>query len=55
MRYMSTHSKFNHEKYNLHQIYLAQGEDRAGNAYGDPTKRYDQMSIDRQKHGKTGH
>ena len=55
MRYMSTRSKFNREKYNLHQIYLAQGQDHAGNVYGDPTQRYDQMSIDRIKHGKTGH
>jgi ectoine hydroxylase-related dioxygenase (phytanoyl-CoA dioxygenase family) len=55
MRYMSTRTKFDEKKYSLHQIYLAQGQDLAGNVYGDPTKKYDQMSIDRIKQGKTGH
>lgn len=39
MRYISTRSRFNHEKYGAgHHIYLARGRDHAGNVYGDPTR-----------------
>lgn len=41
MRYMSTRSKFNVEKYgNSHLIYLARGKDHAGNRYADPGRVY---------------
>jgi len=39
MRYISTRSRFNHEKLGSgHCLYLARGRDHAGNVYGDPTK-----------------
>jgi chlorinating enzyme len=44
MRYMSTSVRFNHEKLgHRHQVYLARGEDRAGNVYGDPTRSYPEL------------
>jgi hypothetical protein len=55
MRFISTCTKFNAEKYHYHQIYLARGQDHAGNVYADPTKTYDEISHYRMKHGKTGH
>ncbi|MEO6876597.1 MAG: phytanoyl-CoA dioxygenase family protein [Opitutaceae bacterium] len=56
MRYISTGVRLNQElvgKY--HNIYLARGEDRAGNIYGDPTKAYPELARFRAKHGKNGH
>ncbi len=55
MRYISTRTQFDAEKFPYHQIYLARGRDHAGNVYADPAKRYDELSQDRVKHGKTGH
>jgi ectoine hydroxylase-related dioxygenase (phytanoyl-CoA dioxygenase family) len=55
MRYISTQTKFNAEKYPYHQIYLARGQDRAGNVYADPTRTYHELSRYRVQHGKTGH
>ena len=55
MRYISTRTKFNSEKHDYHQIYLARGRDHAGNTYADPAKKYEEMSRYRVKHGKTGH
>ncbi|HEX3789128.1 MAG TPA: phytanoyl-CoA dioxygenase family protein [Pseudonocardiaceae bacterium] len=38
MRYIPTTVRFNHEKLgHKHQVFLARGEDRAGNVYADPT------------------
>jgi ectoine hydroxylase-related dioxygenase (phytanoyl-CoA dioxygenase family) len=43
MRYMSTAVKFNEDARRMkHQIYLARGRDRAGNPYGDPTRRWEE-------------
>ena len=40
MRYISAASRFNAQRNHggLHQIYLARGQDRAGNTYADPSK-----------------
>ncbi len=44
MRYMSTSVRFKHEEAgSYHQVYLARGRDRAGNRYGDPTRRYPEL------------
>lgn len=56
MRYISAGVKLNTEmvgKY--HNIYLARGQDRAGNTYGDPSKAYPELARFRAKHGKNGH
>jgi hypothetical protein len=56
MRYISTRTRFNHEKVGAwHQIYLARGRDRAGNRYADPGKSHGEFLRNRQKVGKTGH
>lgn len=55
MRYISTRTKFNSEKYPYHQIYLARGKDHAGNQYADPEKSYEEITRFRAEHGKTGH
>lgn len=56
MRFISTATKFNSEKYGpFHRIFLARGEDRAGNTYGDPSRAYPDLVAERLKHGKGGH
>jgi hypothetical protein len=56
MRYISTRTRFNHEKHGeYHHLYLARGKDHAGNVYGDPSRNYEHMARYRIKHGKTGH
>ncbi|QYM79990.1 phytanoyl-CoA dioxygenase family protein [Horticoccus luteus] len=55
MRYISTRSRLNVEDFPWHQIYLARGQDRAGNAYADPTKAYHEKARFRAAHGKNGH
>jgi len=55
MRYISARTRFNREKHNYHQIYLARGRDRAGNVYGDPTQANHGLLADRMKRGKGGH
>lgn len=56
MRYVSTRCRFAHEKFgNGHQIYLARGQDRAGNVYGDPTKTAPAIMAERGRMFKTGH
>jgi hypothetical protein len=55
MRFMSTRTKFDDEKFPYHQIYLARGRDHAGNKYADPKRNYQEMIDYRAKHGKTGH
>jgi hypothetical protein len=56
MRYISTRTRFNHEKHGeYHHLYLARGKDHAGNIYADPSKSYEHLARYRIKHGKTGH
>jgi chlorinating enzyme len=56
MRYMSTRTRFNHEKHGqFHKIYLARGKDHAGNTYGDPARNHQDIVELRAKHGKSGH
>ncbi|MDB6170583.1 MAG: Phytanoyl-CoA dioxygenase [Verrucomicrobia bacterium] len=56
MRYIPTRVRENHEQIgSWHHLYLARGEDRAGNVYGDPTKAYPELARFRAKHGKNGH
>ena len=55
MRYMSTAVKFNHEKFDHHQIYLARGRDLAGNTYADPSRSYENLARYRETSGKNGH
>lgn len=55
MRFISTRSRFNREDFPWHQLYLARGQDHAGNLYGDHTKAYPELARFRAKHGKNGH
>lgn len=56
MRYISTRTKFHSEKCGAwHQIYLARGQDHAGNSYGDASRAYPEMARYREKAGKRGH
>jgi len=56
MRYISTRTRFNDEKYTgIHHIYRARGRDHAGNRYGDPNHAYQDIVDRRVKYGKTGH
>lgn len=55
MRYISTRTKFNSEKYPYHQVYLARGQDHAGNPYADPRRSYEEVTRFRAEHGKAGH
>ncbi len=56
MRYISTRSRFNHEKFGTgHQMYLARGIDHAGNVYGDPTKPADEILAGRTGLFRKGH
>jgi len=44
LRYTSTAVKFNEEMFDgAHNVYLAQGQDRAGNVYADPSKSYPEV------------
>jgi len=44
MRYISTRVRFNHEGVgHKHQIFLARGQDRAGNVYADPTRPHPEL------------
>lgn len=52
MRYISSATRFNHTDYPMHQIYLARGQDRAGQNYGDPTRAYPELIEMRQKRWK---
>ncbi|MBB5827712.1 phytanoyl-CoA dioxygenase family protein [Micromonospora carbonacea] len=50
MRYMSTAVRFNHEGVgHKHQIFLARGEDRAGNVYAQPWRAYPELVDARGK------
>ena len=56
MRYMPAHVKFNEGRLGaLHQVYLARGQDRAGNTYADPTRAYPQLARYREQSGKKLH
>lgn len=56
MRYISTRSRFNHEKYSTgHHIYLARGRDHAGNVYGDPSKSSPELMKSRPELFRKGH
>jgi hypothetical protein len=55
MRYISTRSRLNREKFPWHQIYLARGRDHGGNVYADASKAYPELARFRAKHGKNGH
>jgi hypothetical protein len=45
MRYISTRTRFAHEKFGQwHHLYLARGKDHAGNVYGDPSKSYEHLA-----------
>lgn len=55
MRFISTRSRFNREDFPWHQLYLARGQDHAGNLYGDTKKAYPDLARFRAKHGKNGH
>jgi hypothetical protein len=54
MRYMSTHVRFDQQRYPWHQIYLARGRDHAGNTYADPTRAYPELVAGRRGR-KKGH
>lgn len=55
MRYISTATKFLSEAGYYHQIYLAQGRDRAGNVYGDPATPRPDLLVARQGRIRKGH
>lgn len=48
LRFTSTAVKFNAKRFGgAHQVYLAQGEDRGGNTYADPTRSYPEVMAAR--------
>lgn len=55
MRFMPTTTKMTEDLRGVHQIYLARGQDRAGNVYGDPTKSYDALAHHRASEGTKLH
>ncbi|MGE5222794.1 MAG: phytanoyl-CoA dioxygenase family protein [Omnitrophica WOR_2 bacterium] len=56
MRYISTRTRLNQEKIGSFQkIFLARGRDYAGNEYGDPAVRYEDLARTRTKRMKSGH
>ena len=56
MRYISTRSRFNHERFGAgHQLYLARGRDHAGNVYGDPTRPAPGLMTERVRLFRKGH
>jgi hypothetical protein len=56
MRYVSTRTRANHEQIGAwHHLYLARGQDHAGNRYGDPQRAYPELARFRSQHGKNGH
>ena len=55
MRYVSTATRYHHELFPFHQLYLARGRDRAGNRYGDPTRPALDLISARIGKAKSGH
>ncbi len=49
MRYVSTRSRFDRERHPWHQMYLARGDDHAGNDYGDPSRTYPDLVAQRRQ------
>jgi len=48
MRFASSAVKFHEERFDgMHQIYLARGQDRAGNRYADPSRAYPKVMTRR--------
>lgn len=55
MRYVPTRVKLSDEAAKWHQIYLARGQDQAGNQYADPVRAYPELARYREQSGKRGH
>ena len=55
MRYIRSSTRLSEEARQYHQIYLARGRDLAGQAYADPTKRYDELFKQILVQGRKGH
>ncbi len=56
MRYISTRTKLSQEKVgHFQKLFLAHGQDHAGNEYGDPTVMYFDLARTRTKNIKSGH
>jgi hypothetical protein len=55
IRYVPTHVKFHPKFKGGFHFYLARGQDRAGNVYGDPTKSYDELMRSGLNRGRQGH
>jgi hypothetical protein len=55
MRYIRSSTRLSDEARTFHQIYLARGRDLAGQAYADPTKRYEELFQQRTSAGRKGH
>jgi len=56
MRYISTRTRFRSDLVgHFQKIFLAHGQDRAGNVYGDPDHIYIDLARTRTKHIKSGH
>lgn len=53
MRYMPSSVKWRENE--GHQIYLARGQDRAGNRYADPSRSYEELARYREIHKRGGH
>jgi ectoine hydroxylase-related dioxygenase (phytanoyl-CoA dioxygenase family) len=49
MRYVSTRTRFDRERFPWHQIYLARGRDRAGNVYADPSRAHSELMAERTR------
>jgi ectoine hydroxylase-related dioxygenase (phytanoyl-CoA dioxygenase family) len=55
MRYIPTSVKVSEASRSWHNVYLARGRDKAGNAYADPAKSYPSLMRYRESHGKNSH
>lgn len=55
MRYVSTATRFHHERFPFHQLYLARGRDLAGNRYGDPARPAPELLAARAGRVRSGH
>ena len=51
MRYMPTTVKLHPDAYAVHNIYLARGNDRAGNRYADPSTAYEEKARFKRRIG----
>jgi hypothetical protein len=55
IRYVPIHVKFHPKFKGGFHFYLARGQDRGGNVYGDPTKSYDDMMRSGLNRGRQSH